>query len=316
MAKQRIVPADHPAFAGLPVRMITADSGDQQIAVHVAGRLTSDRLPVVCVPGYQRNMSDFTEFVGYCQRAMGEDWPVVLLDLRGRGRSSDRTSKADYISPNDARDLSIVANALGIEAAVFIGQGYGGQVVMALGTERPSLIAGAVLVDAGPVSDPRGLVRLHRNLSQVEGMKGSGIRSMFRQMLSVSYPELPEARIDQLSARTHYLDKRERARALFDPHLITMLEEFEQDDVLVAQWPLFATLDNLPLLMFRTQLTDQLRREVFDEMLRRRDNAQGLMIAGQGSPALLDHPDETAAIAVFVKAINAARLAPATASAA
>jgi hypothetical protein len=173
-----------------------------------------------------------------------------------------------------------------------------------------------VLVDAGPVSDPRGLVRLHRNLSQVEGMKGQGIRSMFRQMLSVSYPELPEPRIDQLAARTHFLDQRQRARALFDPHLITMLEGFEQDDVLVAQWPLFATLATLPLLIFRTQLTDLLRREVFDEMLRRRDDAQGLMIAGQGSPALLDHPDEAAAIAAFVKAINAARATQVTASAA
>lgn len=313
MPRPRFIPAEHSAFAGLPVQMVSVGAGDQQIAVYVSGRLSSDRLPVICVPGYQRNMSDFTEFVVYLQRAMGADWPVVLLDLRGRGRSSDRLVKTDYASPNDAHDLSVVANALGNEAGIFLGQGYGGQVIMALAVERPSVIAGAVLIDAGPVSDPHGLVRLHRNLSQVEGLRGPGVRSMFRRMLSASYPGASEPRIDQLATRTHFLAKGGLARALFDAHLITMLEGFEQDDVLVAQWPMFSALANVPLLMLRTQLTDQLRREVFDEMLRRRRDAQGLMIAGQGSPALLDHPDEVGAIATFVKAVTAARFATAAA---
>jgi pimeloyl-ACP methyl ester carboxylesterase len=304
MAKSRAVPDDHAAFAALPIQMVTIGSGDQRIAVHVAGRLASNRVPVVCVPSYQRNMSDFADFIGYFASAADADWPVVLLDLRGRGRSSDRRIKADYASPNDAHDLVVIARALGIETAVFLGQGYGGQVVMALAAERPSLVAGAVLIDAGPLSDPRGLVRLHRNMALVEGMQGPGLRSMFRQMLAVSYPGAAESRLDALAARTHYFDKRHRARALFDPHLITLLAGFEQDDALVAQWPLFNALADQPLLLMKTQLTDQLRRDTFDEMLRRRPDATGLMIADQGSPALLDHRDEVGAIATFVGEVN------------
>ena len=87
MPRPRTVPADHPPFVPLPVTHVTLEAG-LRAAVHVAGTLSSRRLPVVCIPGYQRNMSDFTEFAGYFRRMGRGEWPVVLLDLPGRGRSS------------------------------------------------------------------------------------------------------------------------------------------------------------------------------------------------------------------------------------
>ena len=62
------------------------------------------------------------------------------------------------------------------------------------------------------------------------------------------------------------------------------------------------------LMLLRTQLTDQLRRETFDEMARRRPDAVALLIAGQGSPALFDQHEEIQAVARFVET-NSARLA-------
>src|ERR1700712_4285580 len=115
MAKASVVPADHAAFKPLPVRQITLEADGEFLAVHVAGRLTSDRPPLLCIPGYNRNMSDFSEFVPLLQRLMRTDWPVVLVDLRGRGRSPNRRRADDYTSTNDARDLSNVARALSID---------------------------------------------------------------------------------------------------------------------------------------------------------------------------------------------------------
>ena len=106
-----------------------------------------------------------------------------------------------------------------------------------------------------------------------------------------------------LVGRTHYLDKRDRVRALFDPHLVKMLDSFEHDDILVPQWPLYEALANTPLLLMRTQLTDQLRRETFEEMLRRRREVEGYVIEGQGSPALLHTPEDVEPIAEFVRKI-------------
>src|SRR5689334_21129054 len=99
----REIPADHPPFAALPVTMVTVDDGADRMAVHVSGRLASGKVPVVCIAGYQRNMSDFTSFLALFRQLAGDDWPVVLVDLRGRGRSSDRHRLEDYATPNDAR---------------------------------------------------------------------------------------------------------------------------------------------------------------------------------------------------------------------
>jgi len=309
MPRKRQVPADHPAFANLPVQMVTVGAGATQAAVHIRGALSRARLPIVCVPGYQRNMSDFTAFVDYIERAGGGRWPVVLIDLPGRGRADDRSKSDEYGSPRDAGAIATILAALGIDQAIMLGQGYGGQVVMALAATHPLLIAGAILLDAGPVTDSRGIVRLRNNLKYVESLRGAKVVTAgFRRMLTGDYPGLSETQLDALMARSHFLDRRGRAQPLYDRRLIAALEAFNFDDVLVAQWPFFDALTHTPLMLLRTQLTDQVRRETFDEMVRRRPDATALTIAGQGSPALFDQPDEIEAVARFVIATSTSRL--------
>ena len=124
---------------------------------------------------------------------------------------------------------------------------------------------------------------------------------MSRRMLSPDYPVANEVLLDILAARTHFLDKRGRVHTLFDPHLVKMLEVFEHDDILVPQWPLYDALASAPLMLMRTQLTEQVRRETFEEMLRRRRDCDGYVIEGQGSPALLNTPEDVEPIAEFVR---------------
>ena len=299
----RTVPADHPAFASLPVTHVPLASG-VRAAVHVAGQLSHRRLPVVCLAGYQRNMSDFTEFSAFFHRVGGGDWPVVLLDLPGRGRADDRRRPGDYGSLADAADVASVLTALGIGRTIVLGQGHGGQVAMALAANHPLLIAGTVLLDSGPVTDSRGIVRLRSNLEHVEALRGAKlVKAGFHRILSGDYPGLPDDRLDALMGRSHFIDKRGRARPLYDKRLIEALASINFDDVLMAQWPLFEALTCAPLLLLRTQLTDQLRRETFDEMTRRRPDAVALTIAGQGSPALFDQREEIEAVADFVTRI-------------
>jgi pimeloyl-ACP methyl ester carboxylesterase len=258
---------------------------------------------VICLPGYVRNMADFTEFAGLLQQAMQTDWPVVLLDLRGRGRSADRRRADDYVTTADARDLIEVARALAIEQAIFVGQGHGGQVVMALAAVRPALVGGAVLIDAGPVAAPQSLIRLRSNMQAIAGSRGTaGVTIMLRRMRSADYPRLDRETIDRLVARTHLIDARGHAVPLFDNALIERLRDFAFDDVLVPQWQLFDVLARAPLLLIRTELTDQLPRELLDEMRRRRPDAGTLTINDQGSPALLDDAETVKTIAEFVRA--------------
>jgi len=300
MPRPRVIPDHHPAFAGLPVTHV-AIAGGVRAAVHVRGQLGSDKLPVICIPGYQRNMSDFTAFADYFGRAGDGAAPVVLVDLPGRGRADNRRRAEDYSSLSDARDVAAITAALGINRAIILGQGQGGQVAMALASAHPLLVAGTVLLDAGPVTDSRGIVRLRNNLEHVEALRGvKSVTAGFRRVLGGDYPGLPDEQLDGLIGRTHYFDKRGRAQPLYDKRLIAALADINFDDVLMAQWPLFDALSCAPLMLLRTQLTDQLRRETFDEMVRRRPDAVALTISGQGSPALFDQREEIEAVAGFI----------------
>jgi pimeloyl-ACP methyl ester carboxylesterase len=300
-SRQRSIPDAHPAFAGLPVTHICLGDARTRAAVHLRGDFRAGRLPLVCLAGYHRNMSDFSAFSAHFHRLGSGDWPLVLLDLPGRGRADDRPRKSPYSTLTDADDVADILAALGIGRAVLLGQGHGGQVIMALATRHPLLIGGTILLDSGPVTDSRGIVRLRNNLAHVEALRGARtVTNGFRRMMSGDYPGHSDVELDALALRSHWFDKRGRARPLFDPRLIEQIKDISFDDILVAQWPLYEALGCAPLMLLRTQLTDQLRRETFDEMVRRRPDATAAAIAGQGSPALFDQQAEIEAVAAFV----------------
>lgn len=303
--RRRKVPDSHLAFSGLPVSFVTLRDARTRCAVHLRGSFAQRRVPLICLPGYHRNMSDFSDFADFFQRLGGGDWPMVLIDLPGRGRSDDRPKSIAYSTRTDARDVADVLAALGIGRAILLGQGHGGQVAMTLATQHPLLVGGTILLDAGPVTDSRGIVRLRNNLAHIEGLRGSkAVASGFRRMLGGDYPGHGEAELDALALRSHWFDKRGRARPLFDTRLIEQIKTISFDDILVAQWPLYDALKCAQLMLLRTQLTDQVRRETFEEMVRRRPDAEALTISGQGSPALFDQEAEIEAVAEFVFGIG------------
>jgi pimeloyl-ACP methyl ester carboxylesterase len=300
-ARKRRVPDDHPAFASLPVTHIAMGDARTRVAVHLRGHFGQGRMPLVCLAGYHRNMSDFSAFADYFQRLGPTGWPMVLIDLAGRGRADDRPSGTGYTTMTDAGDVADTLAALGVGRAIVLGQGHGGQVAMALAPLHPLLIGGTILLDSGPVTDSRGIVRLRNNLAHIAGLRGGKAVTMgFRRMLGGDYPGHAEAELDVLSQRSHWFDKRGRPHPLFDTRLIDQIKDISFDDILVAQWPLYDALKCAPLMLLRTQLTDQVRRETFEEMVRRRPDAEAITIAGQGSPALFDEHAEIEAVAEFV----------------
>ncbi|KKB81097.1 hypothetical protein VW35_02750 [Devosia soli] len=305
MPSKRFVPPDHKAFAPFPIARIETRNPTVCAAVHVTAPLGRGPLPLVCLAGLHRNMADFTDFVAYFGRITGGQRPTILIDLPGRGRADDRTKASDYSTLNDARDVADILAALGVTRAVVLGQGHGGQVAMALAAHHPLLLSGTVLLDAGPVVDSRGIVRLRNNLAHIHSLRGQKrVTAGFRRMLAGDYPELGEEALDALAARSHIIDKRGRAKGLFDERLLAPLADIGFDDVLTPQWALFDALRPIPLMILRTQLTDQLRRETYEEMVRRRPDADALTIAGQGSPALFDQLDEIEAVANFMATLE------------
>ncbi len=307
MPTRSTIPLDLPVFADLPVRFVRFGNG-LDVAVHVSGTIGTGKLPLVCLPGYVRNMTDFTDFSSAMGTQLGKDWPRVLIDMPGRGRSGWQRNKTRYTSGDDTEILRAVLSALGLEKAIFVGLGHGGQMIMMLGALRPAVIAGAVIIDAGPLPDPRGLVRQRTNLTHLAALRSqTQVVAALRQILSTDYPGRDERTLDRLAARNQFVAPHGRALPLFDPALVARLSGFAAEDEFEPQWGLFNTLAQMPLMIARTQLTDRLRREVFEEMIRRRPDAISIAIPDQGSPALLDGADETGAITEFVQFVQKRR---------
>src|SRR5262245_7970250 len=109
----RPIPDDHKTLAALPVRaMITIGSSTEQMAVYASGALGDGRIPVVCLAGYNRNMADWWGFLRLARQNLTPATPIVLVDLKGRGRSSDRKRAADYSTLTDADDVVELCRAL------------------------------------------------------------------------------------------------------------------------------------------------------------------------------------------------------------
>lgn len=295
----------YSAFEHLPVRHVGVGSAGARLAVHIAGRIDGKRMPVICLPSYARNMADYTRFLDVFPRLTQTDWPIVLIDLQGRGRSSVRRNAKHYSTLHDAADVAAACDALGIERAVFLGQGHGGQVLMAMAEHRSRLIAGAVLIDAGPITDTPGLVRMRDNMLQLSAMRGERqLYAIGRRVFAQAHPGATDAELDEITGRTHLVLPRGKVRPLFDMALIKQLQEVKFDDVFAPQWPLYELLNPAHLMLVRTQLTDALQRATFERMIELREDATPLSLPGQGTPAVLAHEDDVGPIAEFVRMVD------------
>ena len=77
----------------------------------------------------------------------GRGHDVAAVDLRGHGRSDKPDDGYDYATIAD--DLVAVADALGWERPVVVGQSWGGNVVVELAARRPGRVGAVAGVDGG-----------------------------------------------------------------------------------------------------------------------------------------------------------------------
>ncbi|HXV93454.1 MAG TPA: alpha/beta hydrolase [Pseudonocardia sp.] len=133
-------------FPGPAPDVVTVDVGDVSLGAR-RWRGGPGR-PVLLVHGLSSNARLWD---GVAARLATAGHPVVALDLRGHG------SSAGVPDPDDGRgatltaaaDLASACASLGWPAPVVAGQSWGGNVVLQLAAERPSLVRAIALVDGG-----------------------------------------------------------------------------------------------------------------------------------------------------------------------
>ncbi len=212
---------------GFTSRFVTSSDG-LKLHARLYGQPVSGRLPVLCLPGLSRNAGDFDVLA----RALAAERQVVALDYRGRGLSDRDPNWQNYALPVELNDLLAVTTVLGMERAVFLGTSRGGLLTMLTTAARPTLIAGAILNDIGPVIDGAGLARIKSYLGRLPGPANWDEAVALLKTISQSrFPALTDEDWRR-QAGSIWMERDGRLDAAFDPALAKTLEAVNFDQPL------------------------------------------------------------------------------------
>lgn len=222
---------------------------------------------------------------------------TLALDHRGHGDSAWHPA-ARYEHDAMVADVEIVTAALGVDRLVLIGHSLGGRIATLFAGRHPERIAGLVLVDIGPVVDPRGRMRIRQDVEANVAPTFASVEE-YARALSLAYPA---ARADVLMRMArHGLRRRDDGRfeLKMDPALrgamgtATDAADAEAQEAASekAQWDALAAIP-CPTLVVRGAASDILSPEVADRMVDEvLPNGRLAVVPQAGHSVMTDNPE-------------------------
>ena len=258
-------------------------------------RGSSDKPPLLCLPGLTRNARDFADFAErYSPR-----FRVIALDFRGRATSDYDPVPARYNPLTYAEDVIELLDHLGIDQAIFVGTSLGGLVTMVLAATAPQRIAAAIINDVGPDVDPAGVNRI---LTYV----GKDVRFSSWDEAADTIAANYGSKFDRFThsdwvAMAKRNCREENGEIRFD-YDMAIAEPFRTAGPVpqVDLWPLFAALGHKPLLVVRGEKSDLLTAETAAKMRAIAPAMKLAVVAGVGHAPELSEPEAVAAIDEFL----------------
>lgn len=275
-----------------------------RLHVRVWGTSGRDALPVICLPGLTRTVSDFDVLARTLAYGAGRIRRVLVLDYRGRGASEYDRDPANYNVAVELADVITVATALEASPAIYIGTSRGGILAMLLAAEQPAMIAGAVLNDIGPVIEPQGLMRIKGYVGKLpEPRTFEDGAEILQDLFGAQFPRL--TREDWVAAaHRNWREESGRLALTYDARLSETLKDIDGQRPLPPMWAQFDALRHVPVMAIRGALSDVLSAQTLTAMKARREDLETLEIADQGHPPLLAEPEIMARIGAFVGRIE------------
>jgi pimeloyl-ACP methyl ester carboxylesterase len=282
---------------------ITAPDG-LKLHVHEYGQRGGTALPVVCLPGLTRNVSDF-EPLATALAADGRR--VIALDSRGRGRSDYDPEPARYSLPVELGDVIAMLMALQCEPAVFVGTSRGGLLTLLMAAVRPAAIAGAVLNDIGPVIEVEGLRRIAGYVGKMP--RSTTFEDAAKRLGVLFGPQFPKLTHQDWIAWARRTFRQDNGALVpdYDIALAKGFDNFDPAKPVPDLWPQFEALKAVPVMAIRGAYSDLLSEATVEEMARRHTALETLEVPDQGHAPLLAEADVIARIAAFVSRCEAHR---------
>ena len=229
---------------------VTAQDG-LRLHVREYGARTAARLPAVCLPGLARTGADFETLATTLASDPRAPRRVLVLDLRGRGRSDYDRNPKNYNVQVELTDVLAVLTARAVDQAVFIGTSRGGILTMLLAAARPTALAGCVLNDIGPVIDSKGLMRIKSYVGKLPRVASlHEAADVLRRLFGAQFPNLSDDDWVGFARRT-FKDADGRIVPDYDVRLGKTLDRIDPARPLPALWKEFEALARVPLMVIR-----------------------------------------------------------------
>jgi pimeloyl-ACP methyl ester carboxylesterase len=281
-------------------RFITTDDG---LRLHLRDTVPSEtrtvHLPVLCLPGLTRTAADFDELSTALATDPVRPRRVLAMDSRGRGMSECDPNPANYNVLTETRDVVAAMAALSITRAIVVGSSRGGLIALTLPALTPTLMAGIVFNDIGPVIDMTGLLRIASYAGKIAQPRDFDHGAqILRALFGKQFPVLT---VDDWNAwaRRAWVVQDDLLSATCDPAVAASLGTLDPSKPLPPLWAAFDALPQVPLMVVRGEYSDLLSDTTVAEMLARRPGTTSLLVDGQGHTPLLAERDIIAAISAF-----------------
>jgi len=269
-------------------------------------RLAAAR-PVVCLPGLTRTVADFATLAP----ALAAAGPrrVVALDSRGRGQSEYDRNPDNYNLLVELGDLVAVLTALAVGPAVFIGSSRGGLLTMQLGVAHPTLIAGVVLHDIGPVLEPKGLARIRSYVGKLPQPRSFAEGAeILRQLFHAQFPSLT-AEQWLAAAKSAWRMQEGALVPTHDVRIARTLAAIDIEQPLPPLWNEFDSLARVPMLVIRGENSDLLSAATLAAMAARHAGMEAIEVPGQGHVPLLEGEEIVRRLVQFVTTCDRVQVA-------
>lgn len=273
-----------------------------QLHSRIYGEANLSGWPVVCLPGLTRNARDFHELALYLSSMENNARRVIAFDYRGRGQSAYDAQVKNYNVVTEANDILSGLDALGINAAAFIGTSRGGLIIHVLGALRPAALKAIVFNDIGPAIEASGLAHIKSYLDGMPTPKSFKDAVLAQRIThGPDFPALTDADWRRM-ARALYRETASGWLPDFDPKLVETLSEIDFSKPLPTLWPQFEALAGVPMLAIRGANSRLLSAETLAAMQARHPGMETITVAGQGHAPFLETGDLPQSIARFIDA--------------
>jgi pimeloyl-ACP methyl ester carboxylesterase len=257
------------------------------------------RATLLCLHGLSRNSADFAELCA----SLHDDYRLVAVDQRGRGRSDYDSNSANYDARIYVRDMFTLLDHLRLERVIAIGTSMGGVISMAMAATAAHRFAGVVLNDIGPEIDPAGLERIRSYVGKLPPVSTwDEAAAQVRASNAAAFPDYGHDDWLRFARRLYREDDSGRPVLAHDP---AIADSLRASNVPVNLWPAFDAMSDIPILVIRGVLSDILAPACVAEMQRRRPDLIAVEVPNRGHAPMLDEPEAAHAIRRFVDGLRA-----------